>query len=93
MNAPYSPEIKINRNKVNSAIESKLNETDWKVLDILYQNPIATNKQIAGKIYLSVEGVRSSLKKMYRLYNIQQSAENQKIALTIAVMKISGELR
>lgn len=92
VDSTQKPEVKINRENVNDKTESRLNETDWNVLDVLYQNPIAANKQIAIKVFLSVEGVRSSLKKMYKLFDIQKSTENQKIALVIKVMKISSNL-
>ncbi|MBN2681226.1 MAG: tetratricopeptide repeat protein [Bacteroidales bacterium] len=79
---------KIDRNKIDNATNCKLNETDWKIINILYKNPLLTNKLIANEIFLSVDGVRSSLRKMYSLFEIEK-VDNQKIALVIEIMKLS----
>jgi tetratricopeptide (TPR) repeat protein len=80
----------LNREKVNQNIDGTLNDTDWKVLTLLCSNPTINNREISEKIALSFEGVRSSLKKMYRIFNVQKSNENQRIALVVKVIQISN---
>ena len=80
----------LDKEKIESSISAKLNNTDWNILNQLFENPIATNKEIAELVSLSFEGVRSSLKKMYRIFDIGKSGENQKISLIITVTHISN---
>jgi hypothetical protein len=83
-------ELKLNKEKVQLSVESKLNETDWKILNIVFDNPVIVNKEIAEGVSLSVEGVSSSLRKMYRLFEIDNS-KNKKMALVMQAAKISRD--
>ena len=81
--------FEINKDLVNAQSHHKLNETDWKILDIICNHPTTSNKEIAKDVFLSVEGVKSSFKKMYELFEITASPRNKKLALAIKVMKVS----
>ena len=83
--------LALKREKIESSISTKLNDSDWKILSQLLENPAITNREIAELVSLSFEGVRSSLKKMYRVFDIQKSGENQKISLIIKATRISNE--
>ena len=78
---------KLDKAKLESHINNKLNETDWKILNLLYDDPIIMNKILAQKVSLSVEGVSSSLRKMYRLFVIKDG-KNKKIALLLESIRI-----
>ncbi|MFO7864713.1 MAG: tetratricopeptide repeat protein [Salinivirgaceae bacterium] len=80
----------LNRDKICSNIDGILNDTDWNVLTVLCSKPTINNREISEKISLSFEGVRSSLKKMYRIFDIQKSKENQRIALVIKAIQLSN---
>lgn len=79
----------LDKMKINDALKIKLNESDWNVLEALVNNPNINNREIADQIALSYEGVRSSLKKMYRCFNLKNSKENQRISLVVQALKIS----
>lgn len=81
----------LDKDKIETTIDAKLNNTDWKILNALLNNPVITNKEIAEMIFLSVPGVRSSLQKMYRLFNIDGNSGNRRIALVLAAVRMSGE--
>ncbi|HPJ47106.1 MAG TPA: AsnC family protein, partial [Tenuifilaceae bacterium] len=85
---PYNKHL--NREKISEAINGVLNDSDWNILSILCESPTISNREISEKILLSFEGVRSSLKKMYRVFDIQNSVENQRIALVIKAIRISN---
>jgi tetratricopeptide (TPR) repeat protein len=85
------PKVGINKQKVIQQTGGKLNETDWKILNMIYENPVVTIKEIAAEVFLSVPGVKSSLKKMYKLLDIDETTENKKLAFIIKVVKISSE--
>jgi hypothetical protein len=90
--ATETPQVKgvmLNKAKLESHINNKLNETDWKILNLLYDDPIIMNKIIAQEVSLSVEGVSSSLRKMYRLFVIKDG-KNKKIALLLESIRISS---
>ena len=84
-------EVNINKEKINALSENKLNDTDWKILNLICITPTITNKDIGEKVYLSVDGVKSSFKKMYDLFDITSIGRNKKISLAIKVIKLSEE--
>jgi hypothetical protein len=71
-------------------INQKLNKTDWNVLNELAQDPIISNKMIAEKIFMSVEGVSSSLRRMYIYFDIDDT-RNKKIALVMKAIQVSKQ--
>jgi len=79
----------INKDRVDAAAGSRLNESDWKVLSVICDRPTTSNKTIADEVFLSVDGVKSSFKKMYDLFDVTASGRNKKIALVLHVMKLS----
>lgn len=81
--------FKLDRKKIEKAVNKKLNETDWNVLNILLNDPVVTNKKIAELAFLSVEGISSSLRRMYVSFDIKES-KYMKISLLMEAMKISN---
>ena len=78
----------LSKDAIESYLKKPLNDTDWKVLNVLMENPVSTNKEIAEKVFLSVDGIGSSLRRMYEYFDIQET-KYKKIALLLAVIKIS----
>lgn len=77
--------------RIEEEINASLNKTDWSILLKLYEDPAITNNEIAESVFLSVAGVRSSLKKMYSLFDItEESNNNRRILLVIEAAKLSG---
>lgn len=72
---------------IEKIFDAKINESDWQILNILRNDPMSNNAQIAEAVNLSIEGVRSSLKKMYRLANLEKRSENQRLSLIRFVLK------
>ncbi len=87
---PYSNlgDISLNKTSIEKKVNAMLNQSDWKVIDQIVANPSISNKELAEKISLSVEGTRSSLKKLYRNFEIPYS-RNMKLALVIKLMQFS----
>lgn len=81
--------VKLNRPRVERNIKRKLNPTDWKVLEILLDNPVISNKKLAIQAHLSLEGVSSSLRRMYVEFDISNS-KYMKIALILEVIRMSN---
>ncbi len=84
-------ELRINKHKLEKSINGVLNESDWKIINALCKKPTIKNREIANKISLSTEGVRSSLKKMYRLFNIQGSSDELRMKLVLKIYKYLEE--
>jgi len=78
----------LDRNIIEAKVGSKLNESDWKIINQLIEQPSISNKNLAEQISLSVEGTRSALKKMYRIFEIPSSG-NMRLALIIKIVQIS----
>ncbi len=81
--------FRLDRIKIESAIGRKINETDWNVLNILLDDPVISNKDIAAKAFLSVDGIGSSLRRMYEFFEIKES-KYKKISLLLEAVKISN---
>jgi hypothetical protein len=84
-----SNKFELNREKIERAINRKLNETDWTVLNVLLEDPVITNIEIAEKVFMSVDGIGSSLRRMYEYFNIKES-KYKKISLLLEGIKISN---
>ena len=80
--------FKLDREKIEEKINKPINETDWKVMNILLEDPVISNKDIAQKAYMSVDGIGSSLRRMYQLFDIKDS-RYMKISLLMELIKIS----
>ena len=79
---------KLNREILDAHIKTRINDSDWSIIQNLYSNPSISNKELAENVALSIEGAKSSLKKMYRLFEIP-SSRNMKLALIIKIISIS----
>ncbi|MDB4088687.1 winged helix-turn-helix domain-containing protein [Flavobacteriales bacterium] len=84
-----SKTFSLDKDKLEQVISRKLNETDWKVLSILLEDPVIPNKEIADKAFLSVDGINSSLRRMYEYFEIKES-KYKKISLLMESIKISN---
>lgn len=86
-----SARAEIDREKIEAAVDGTINQSDWKILNALFQNPGLSNREIANTVSLSIDGVRSSLRKLYRLFEIEKSSnQNQRIALILKASRISN---
>jgi tetratricopeptide (TPR) repeat protein len=85
-----SNEFQLVREKIEQSINRKLNETDWVVLNILLKEPDIANRQIAEKAYLSIDGIGSSLRRMYFYFDIKES-KYKKISLIMEAIKASNK--
>jgi tetratricopeptide (TPR) repeat protein len=79
----------LNKEKLEIAIDKKINETDWNVLNILLDDPVISNKDLAERAYMSIDGIGSSLRRMYEYFDIPNS-KYMKIALLLKAIKISN---
>lgn len=80
----------LDREKIEISIEKKLNETDWNVLNILLDNPVISNKGIAEVAHMSIDGIGSSLRRMYVSFEIKES-KYKKISLLMEAIKLSNK--
>lgn len=86
---PRVSEFQLNREKIEQCIARKLNETDWRVLTILLVQPTISNKELAEQAFLSVDGIGSSLRRMYDIFEVGNS-KYKKIALITVAIKYSN---
>ena len=80
----------LDRERLEQSIGRTLNETDWKVLNLLLENPTITNVNLAECAHLSVDGIGSSLRRMYGFFNVQET-KYKKIALLHSAITLSKE--
>lgn len=84
-----SSKFELNRTKIETAIDRKINETDWTVLNILLDDPVISNKDIAEKAFMSIDGIGSSLKRMYDYFEVEES-KYKKTSLLMKAIKLSN---
>ncbi len=85
----YPSKFQLDRSKIEQSTQRKLNETDWNVLNILLDDPVISNKGIAEKAFMTVDGIGSSLRRMYSSFDIKES-KYKKISLLMEAIKISN---
>lgn len=81
-------EISLDKKKIEESISAKLNESDWKIVRHIIKYPSISNNELSELVSLSVEGCRSSLKKMYRLFDIPTS-RSMKLNLAIKLIRLT----
>lgn len=84
-----TPVLELSRSLLDDALGRTLNDTDWNVLNILLDDPAMTNRSIAEKAHLSIDGIGSSLRRMYGYFDIKET-KYKKMALLHSAMKISS---
>lgn len=83
-------QISLDKNKLEKAINSKIGESSWMILNLIFSNPSISNKELAKEVSLSLEGVSSSLRRMYQTFDIPTTS-NKKITLIMEVTRLSLE--
>jgi hypothetical protein len=78
----------LDRERIEQRLGRTLNPTDWKVLNILLDDPAVTNLVIAERAFMSVDGIGSSLRRMYQYFEVTET-KYKKIALLRAAMTLS----
>jgi hypothetical protein len=89
-NTGAKKELVLDKAKIEKVTDYKFAESAWNILQIIYSDPTVSNKELAEKVFLSLEGVSSSLRKMYSVFNIT-SKSNKKVALIMEAAKISAD--
>jgi len=86
-----SNKFELSKQKIDSYLNRVLNETDWKVLLILLDSPMVLNKEIAEKSNMSIDGIGSSLRRMYEYFEINET-KYKKVSLIHKVVNISERI-
>ncbi|NQY06135.1 MAG: winged helix-turn-helix domain-containing protein [Flavobacteriaceae bacterium] len=81
----------LDKGRIESKMSCKLNDTDWKILQSLVVNPMISNYDLAEQVYRSIAGVRSSLKKMYSIFGIDNNYRDKRILLVMKAVDLSEE--
>ena len=83
-------DFELSRSKIEDAIGRGLNDTDWKVLQTIQADPVISNAKIAERVFLSVDGIGSSLRRMYDYFGIKDS-NYKKISLVMKSIEYSNK--
>jgi ATP/maltotriose-dependent transcriptional regulator MalT len=85
-----SSNFELNQERIHKSIGRKLNKTDWGVLNVLLDNPEVSNKEISEKVFLSIDGIGSSLRRMYVFFAIKET-KYKKVLLIKKAIEISKD--
>jgi hypothetical protein len=86
-----SNKLDLSKEKIDNHLDRVLNETDWNVLLILLDNPMVLNREIAEKSNMSIDGIGSSLRRMYDYFEVNET-KYKKVALIHKVVNISERI-
>lgn len=75
------------RSKLESHFNITLNETNWRIVQLILKDPYISIDDIAQNVFLSRDGVKTSLKTIYRAFKIGGSW-NKKIMLNQLIKNI-----
>ena len=84
-----SSNFELNQERIQKSINRKLNKTDWGVLNVLLDNPEVSNKEISEKVFLSIDGIGSSLRRMYSFFKLKET-KYKKVLLIKKAIEISN---
>ena len=84
-----SSNFELNQERIQKSINRKLNKTDWGVLNVLLDNPEVSNKEISEKVFLSIDGIGSSLRRMYSFLKLKET-KYKKVLLLKKAIEISN---
>jgi DNA-binding NarL/FixJ family response regulator len=85
---PEKKETSLDKAKIEKAIDTKIGTSSWGILKLMNEKPSISNKEIARQVSLSVEGVSSSLRRMYTSFGVKAS-NNKRIALVMKARYLS----
>lgn len=68
-----------------------INETDWKVIEVLMDQPLITVEQLAAEVYLSKDGAKTSLRRLYKTFNIS-GAGAKKVRLIQCLQQLKEQM-
>lgn len=84
--------IRLNKERIEARLRITIGESAWRILNVLFDNPTISNREIAEQVHLSVEGVSSSLRRMYRSFGLQsKKRRNLKVALLARAIELSAD--
>lgn len=85
-------ELSLDKSRLEEYLGRRLGETTWNILRAILADPFISNKALADQVYLSQDGLSSSLYRLYKAFDVQaQSSRNKKVALASRIAKISLE--
>jgi tetratricopeptide (TPR) repeat protein len=83
-------ELSLNKDRIETHLGTSLGESSWNILTVIFDKPSISNKDLAEEVFLSPDGLSSSLRRMYKAFQVNtESSRNKKIALITKAMKIS----
>ena len=86
-----SNKFELSKQKIDNFLSRELNETDRKVLLLLLDNPMVLNKEIAENSNMSIDGIGSSLRRVYEYFEINET-KYKKVALIHKAVNISERI-
>jgi hypothetical protein len=83
--------LSLNEERISNKINVELNKTDWLILHALNRDPFINLRNVSNEVNTSYEGVRSSLKKMYRIFNVNRGDRYVRFELLMIVREKSTD--
>lgn len=82
------------RENVMDTLGISINLTDWKVIEVLMAQPLLTLEEIADEVFLSKDGIKTSLRRLYKAFDITEgNAKKVRLIQRLNIVKEQIENR
>jgi ATP/maltotriose-dependent transcriptional regulator MalT len=82
--------LKLDKEKIETHLGATMGESAWNILNAIFEEPTISNQEIAQQVFLSIEGVSSSMRRMYSSFEVRSiSSKNLKRALVTRAIEVS----
>ena len=65
------------RDTLEHQVGFTINATDWKVIELLMAQPLLTVEELAAAVFLSKDGMKTSLRRLYKTFNIKEGGSKK----------------
>ena len=67
-------------------LDTELRDSEYRLLCLLASEPELGNAQLAERLFLSQDGMRTSLKRLYQIFHIETKGENRRVSLILRIL-------
>ena len=67
-------------------LDTELRDSDYRLLCLLASEPELGNAQLAERLFLSQDGMRTSLKRLYQFFHIETKGESRRVSLILRIL-------
>lgn len=76
----------LSKKEWESLLDTELRDTEYRLLCLLASEPDLGNAQLAERLFLSQDGMRNALKRLYQIFHVETDGENKRVSLVLRIL-------